>query len=272
MPYGDVDAALCTPTYRLSALHTFQKYHTAFQKKYNYHIEARIYHMLSARLSNSMLAASMSPRTALVHAETLAKRPSADDPEKLKEHLYVEAKMCLQRGDVHTARTLFDLCPPDYIHVAAYKAQCALFLDLCARGVVHRGPTVDLRAELSVVLPQIDGLVAGQYAERLEARGFAPSHMHELEHYEDIVRTAGMADGFAATLLEHMMATAPTWAKVARVFRRAAAHCALDKCLNAYVRAHAAVARVDDNEGGDVKTTPSRAVSTSSLRDGWEGS
>lgn len=124
----------------------------------------------SDRLSSTLLACSMTPRSGRKYLDDLAAAKTAVDTHN--EILYSEAKWSLLEGDVDAARALLESCPSDYKQTARYAKQCAEYERLR-----HKGLILSSDSEVKDLLSDVLGLdrsslVLARYADRLARGGY----------------------------------------------------------------------------------------------------
>ena len=153
----------------------------------------------SARLQKACTTCSTTPRTGRARVEELSCNGGS-----LEEHLYEEAKLCLNRGNVKDALMLFRQCSITLRNTAHYIAKCIQHQSMCKDGILYRPECEPWRVALAEALGMAPrSMAVARYAELLYEEGFSPAHLRNLRFIDPMMTCTGMSPGHAAALEEY---------------------------------------------------------------------
>ena len=148
----------------------------------------------SCRIQTTLTSSSMTPRSAQNYLAFLSTLQHTSN----EEVLYTEAKLAMGTGDTATARTLLDQCPEEYKRVRRYRRQLDTFDTLCARGIIDRRDTLDVRVFLAdIVGEETTSPYVVRYADSLVRHGYNRRSLDALTmtSVERCMEHASMTDG-----------------------------------------------------------------------------
>lgn len=198
----------------------------------------------SDRLSSTLLACSMTPRSGKRYLEELAEAKARVDAQN--ERMYAEAKWSLLNGDVDSARVLLATCPSSYKRVGRYSRQCEEYDRLREEGVITSRKSGDVRSYLSDLLGEEESsLEVAKYADRLSKGGYNKKSLEAvtLLKAEAVSDLASFSQGHKDLFLLHVDKESPLWE---RVFVHSVR--VLEKCGGVVKCFHSVKAEMDQRE------------------------
>lgn len=207
----------------------------------------------SERLTRKLVTCSLTPRSGRAWAEEMACTPGSDP----RDQVYAEAKLALVSFDFETAELLFARCDPDYRSVRTYRAQCALYRQLCETGVLRRDTTEPLRRVLAEVLgARTDAIGVTRTAELLHGQGHTAETVRALTLWDADRVLSTLPDGARRVLETYCHRNSGPLERVSHALARAVAACGgWERCAERLARQAAPRSRAprarDDDETGE---------------------
>lgn len=193
-------------------------------------------HVVVAMSAQILTTASTTPRTSRRYLDELTRLGAAS--VDLSDVVYTEGKIALGDGDVETARSLFQKCPPEYRHTARYIAFTNVYDDLCATGIIHRPRVDDVHTWLMTVLHVCDSSdhSVRAYANTLVKHGYNVTSLDSLNVHtmQNVMSQCKMQDGHRALFERHVVGNVSSLQRFVHVLTISIEQCTgFAKCITA---------------------------------------